>query len=169
MKTVRVKDNSELSKESFLGVPQTVNRLVNKTLDQLEKEGVFVFPSSVKSSEDLTAEQYVLQSVNESYRTGNVMGFLGYGDERLVIDSRFSTDSNDFFLQYMLERVLDYPNVFDLEAESDSKNQVLDLLMFLFSRYLKTAVRKGLFKTYIRVNYNDGNPNGHIIVARHIK
>ena len=76
MKTVRVKDNSELSKESFLGVPQTVNRLVNKTLDQLEKEGVFVFPSSVKSSEDLTAEQYVLQSVNESYRTGNVMGFL---------------------------------------------------------------------------------------------
>ena len=169
MKTVRVKDNSELSKESFLGVPQTVNRLVNKTLDQLEKEGVFVFPSSVKSSEDLTAEQYVLQSVNESYRTGNVMGFLGYGDERLVIDSRFSTDSNDFFLQYMLERVLDYPNVFDLEAESDSKNQVLDLLMFLFSRYLKTAVRKGLFKTYIRVNYNDGNPNGHISVARHIE
>jgi 5-methylcytosine-specific restriction endonuclease McrBC regulatory subunit McrC len=41
--------------------------------------------------------------------------------------------------------------------------------LFLFPFYLKTAARKGIFKTYIRNCYNDKNINGTIDLARHIK
>ena len=33
---------------------------------------------------------------------------LGYGNERLVIESRFSTGKYDYFFQYLLERVLNF-------------------------------------------------------------
>lgn len=59
-------------------------------MEQLEREGVFVFPETVKDAGDITQDQMLLQSVNDTYRSGNVMGFLGYGDERLVIESRFA-------------------------------------------------------------------------------
>ena len=39
---------------------------------------------------------------------------------------------------------------------------------FFFPYYLKTAMRKGVFKTYIRYKYNDKNVKGTIDIARHI-
>lgn len=39
----------------------------------------------------------------------------------------------------------------------------------MFPYYLKTAMRKGLFKRYIRHRYNDGNVKGSIDIARHIE
>ena len=44
-----------------------------------------------------------------------------------------------------------------------------NFLLFLFPHYLKAAMRKGLFKKYIRCSYNDGNVKGAIDVARHIE
>lgn len=35
------------------------------------------YPEIVADAEDITSEQFILQSVNDSFRTGNVMGFLG--------------------------------------------------------------------------------------------
>ena len=66
----------------------------------LEREGVFVFPEIVKEAEDITRDQMIIQSVNDTFRSGNVMGFLGCGDERLIIESRFSAEE-DFFFQYL--------------------------------------------------------------------
>lgn len=169
MKPLRIKDNTETAKELFSEIPETVRKIADKTLDKLEEEGIFVFPEGVKGTNDLTGDQFVLQSVNDSFRTGNVMGFLGYGNERLHIRSRFSAEENDFFLNYLLERVLDYPTVFDLESDANPQNRILDLLVFLFPRFLKSAVRKGLFKTYIRTEYNDSTPKGTIQIARHIQ
>ena len=65
-------------------------------------EGVFVFPELIKDAKDVTKEQMVLQSYNDMYVSGNIMGFLGDGDERLVIESRFSLGDNDFFFQSCL-------------------------------------------------------------------
>ena len=46
---------------------------------------------------------------------------------------------------------------------------MFNLLLFLFPRYLRQATRKGLFKTYTRKEYNDGNVRGTINVANHIR
>lgn len=168
MKLRRIKDNSQYKKDAFSEVTKVIDKVADKTLEQLEREGVFIFPGMLKDAEDITREQMILQSVNETYRSGNVMGFLGCGDERLVIASRFCSEDHDFFLQYMLERVLKVPNIVDLETDADQNNRLFNLLMFLFPYYLKTAMRKGLFKQYIRHGYNDGNVRGSIDIARHI-
>ena len=101
MKQFRIKDNDQRKKEDFFDIPGLVKTVSDKTLEELEKEGVFVFPEMVHDAKDITREQMILQSVNDTYRSGNVMGFLGYGEERLVIESRFSTGDNDYLFQYL--------------------------------------------------------------------
>jgi 5-methylcytosine-specific restriction endonuclease McrBC regulatory subunit McrC len=169
MKLLKVKDNSRVKKDAFLGIEVLTRRVVDKTLEQLEHEGVFVFPEFIVETEGLTKDQMILQSVNDSYRLGNVMGFLGCGDERLIIESRFSSDTEDYFFEYLLSRVLDFPTLVDLKSDADQNNRLFNFLLFLFPHYLKTAMRKGLFKNYARNYYNDGNAKGSINVARHIK
>lgn len=169
MKQLKIKDNQYKAKEDFFEVKAVVNRVVDRTLEQLEHEGVFVFPEGTKEAEDLTKEQMILQSFNDKYVSGNVMGFLGVGEERIIIESRFSKGENDFFFQYLLAKVLDFPNFINLETNVNQDNKLFNLLMFLFPRYLKQAMRKGLFKTYIRNHYNDGNVRGSIDIARHIR
>ena len=100
---------------------------------------------------------------------GNAMGFLGCGNERLIIESRFSSEEEDYFFEYLLDRVLDFPNIVDLESDADQNNRLFNFLLFLFPYYLKTAMRKGLFKRYVRNWYNDGNVKGAIDIARHIE
>ena len=169
MKLLKIKDNTQVKKAQFSGIGNLVGKIADKTLEQLEREGIFVFPEIIRNTEDLTKEQMILQTVNDTFRSGNVMGFLGCGDERLIIESRFCGESEDYFFQYLLDRVLDFPNIVDLEADANQDNRLFNFLLFLFPYYLKTAMRKGLFKKYIRCQYNDGNVKGTIDVARHIK
>ncbi len=168
MKVLKIKDNSLNKKENFSKIRTVTEKIADKTLEQLEREGVFIFPQIVKDAQDLSSDQMILQSVNDSYRLGNVMGFIGCGDERLIIESRFSGDGEDYFFQYLLEKVLEFPNIVDLSVDADHNNRLFNFLLFLFPYYLKTAMRKGLFKNYIRHSYNDGNIKGTIDVARHI-
>lgn len=62
-----------------------------------------------------------------------------------------------------------FPNIVDLDADANQDNRLFNFLLFLFPYYLKAAMRKGLFKKYIRHRYNDGNVKGTIDVARHIE
>lgn len=169
MKLLKIKDNSQQKKDAFSQISNLTSKVADKTLEQLEREGVFVFPEIVRDAEDITQDQMILQSVNDTYRTSNVMGFLGCGDERLIIESRFCGDGEDYFFQYLLDRVLDFPNIVDLESDANQNNRLFNFLLFLFPHYLKAAMRKGLFKKYIRRRYNDGNVKGTIDVARHIE
>lgn len=57
----------------------------------------------------------------------------------------------------------------NLETDSNQDYQLFNFLLFLFPHYLRTAMRKGLFKKYIRHRYNDGNVRDTIDVARHIE
>ena len=169
MKLLRIKDNSQLKKDAFSDIGSLIGKIADKTLEQLEREGVFVFPEIVKDAEDITRDQMILKRMNDTYFSGNVMGFLGYGDERLIIESRFCGEGDDYFIQYLLDRVLDFPNIVDLESDANQDNRLFSFLLFLFPYYLKTAMRKGLFKKYIHHRYNDANVKGAIDIARHIK
>ncbi len=169
MKLLKIKDNSQPKKIAFSPIGKLTGKIADKTLGQLEREGIFVFPEIIKNAEDITQEQMLLQSVNDTYCSGNVMGFLGYGDERLIIESRFCRYGEDYFFQYLLDKVLDFPNIVDLESDANQDNRLFNFLLFLFPHYLKAAMRKGLFKKYIHRGYNDGNVKGAIDVARHIK
>ena len=168
MKQIRIRDNWSTPQTVFSEIPSLTRKICDKTLEQLEREGIFVFPELVKDTDDLTKDQMILQSVNDTYRSSNVMGFLGLGRERLTITSRFASGEHDFFFQYMLEKVLDFPNIVNLETDANHENRLFHLLLFLFSLYLKQAMRKGLFKTYIRKRYNDSNMKGVIDIPRHI-
>lgn len=168
MKLSRIKDNSQQKKESFSEIKVLVDKIADKTLEQLEREGIFVYPETVKDASDITREQMILQSVNGNYASGNVMGFLGCGNERLIIESRFS-ENEDFFFQYLLEKVIDFPNFIDLETDANQDNRLFNFLLFLFPCYLKAAMRKGLYKQYISRRYNDGNVKGTIDIARQIR
>ena len=169
MTMLRIKDNSKTNKAEFSYIKNIANKVPDKTFEQLEREGILIFPPFVNDYEDITKDQMILQSVNDYYCSGNVMGFIGCGKERLVIESRFCNENKDYFLQYLLCKVMNLPNIVDLDTDADQDNKLFNLLVFLFPYYLKTATRKGLYKTYIRNAYNDGNLKGNIDVARHIK
>lgn len=168
MKLLRVKDNRLMLKSDFAPIQRVVDKIADKTLSELEKEGIFVFPEKIHDAPDIEEEQVVLQSYNNCYRTGNIMGFLGCGSERLAIESRFSSGEKNYFFQYLLERVMNFPNVVDLSVDANQENMLFNLMLFLFPRYLKDALRKGLFKTYIRNQYNDSHVAGSMDIPRHI-
>ena len=169
MNLLTIKDNSLVKKDRFSGISTITNKIADKTLEQLEREGIFIIPEIFRNTEDITKDQMILQGINDSYRSGNVMGFLGCGTERLIIQSRFSNGETDFFLQYLLDRVLDFPNILDMRTDANQDSRLFNLLLFLFPYYLKTAMRKGLYKKYIRREYNDDNVKGAIEIARHIE
>ena len=124
MKQLLIKDNQYRSKSDFDEVKDVVNSVADKTLAELEKEGVFVFPSSVREAEGLTKDQMILQSYNDMYISGNVMGFLGVDNQRMVIESRFSRGERDYFFQYLLEKVLKFPNFINLETRANQDDRV---------------------------------------------
>lgn len=169
MKQMKCRDNSRLKKSSFSDIRELIKAVADKTLGELEREGVFVFPEMLKSSADITRDQMILQSINDSYSTGNVMGFIGLGDERLVIHSRFDGENEDHFFKYLIEKVMDMPNIADLKTDTDTRGGLFNFLLFLYPYYLQRAVRKGLYKKYIRREYNDCNVKGTVDIVSHIK
>lgn len=168
MKTPKVKDNTTYITSRFSCNQCIVSNILNKSLSQLDAEGLFIFPESIKKVEDLTRDQMILQEFNGKYRTGNVMGFIGCGKERLIIQSRFCNDKEDYFLSYLLERVLNIPNIVSLDADTSSDKRLLNFLLFIFPKYLEIAIRKGLYKQYIHKQYNDTNIKGKIDIPRHL-
>lgn len=169
MELLKIRDNSRYQSSIFSKISALTNKIANKTLKQLEQEGVFVFPELVVKAEDITHDQIIIRKLDNECCSGNILGFLGYGDDRLIIRSRFDNEQNDYFIQYMLSQVIDYPNIIDLFTDANQEKQLFNFLLFLFPLYLKKALRKGVFKKYIRNNYNDDNVKGTIDIATHLK
>ena len=170
----RLSDNSPIPKTDKKKVHNLIELIRDRSLESLEKDGIFIFPELLKESEDVTKDQKVIISQNNELRTTNIMGFLGYGSganaERLVISSRFSkNEQNDFLLQYLLQKVMGIPNLISLNSGTNLKERIFEILEFIFPYYLKNALRKGVFKTYIRNEYNECNVKGAIDFSRHIR
>lgn len=133
-----------------------------------QDERIFIFPNDLKNSPDLEKDQKIFEIVNQKIKTGNVIGFLGCGQERLTISSRFSDESNDYFLHYLLNKVL-HINLTSLDVALSREERLYQLLMYLFPKYLQAALRKGLYKEYQRFSHNDSHVKGVIDVRNHLK
>ena len=168
---MRITDNQHrIAKEDFVEeYPKLSQALLDRTLDSLcKEENIFIFPNDLKNSPDLEKDQKIFETVNQKIKTGNVIGFLGYGQERLTISSRFSDESNDHFLHYLLQKVLNI-NLTSLDVALSREERLYQLLMYLFPKYLQAALRKGLYKEYHRFSHNDSHVKGVIDVRNHLK
>ena len=169
--TMRITDNQQsISKEEFIAkYPKISQVLLDRTLDNLSQEdSIFIFPNDLKNSPDLDKDQKILETVNQKIKTGNVIGFLGYGQERLTISSRFSNESDDYFLHYLLQKVLNI-NLNSLDTALSCEDKLYQLLMYLFPKYLQAALRKGHYKEYQRFSHNDSHIKGVVDVGNHLK
>ena len=169
--TMQLTDNQQaLNKEEFITeYPKISQVLLDRTLDNLSQEdSIFIFPNDLKNSPDLDKDQKILETVNQKIKTGNVIGFLGCGQERLTISSRFSSKSDDYFLHYLLQKVLNI-NLTSLDVVLSREERLYQLLIYLFPKYLEAAMRKGLYKEYQRFSHNDSHIKGVIDVVNHLK
>ena len=167
---MRVEDNHTYLKSEFVAAyPKLSAKLVDRTLSELsENENLLVFPSDFLAVDDLDQDSKFIETVNDTIKFQNVIGFIGCENEQLEIHSRFSPGKNNYFLHYMLQKVLSI-NIVDWDSKLSMEEQLYQLLMYLFPRYLNAAMRKGVFKQYRRFEYNNTNIKGSIDIARHIK
>ena len=169
--TMQLTDNQQaLNKEEFITeYPKISQVLLDRTLDNLSQEdSIFIFPNDLKNSPDLDKDQKILETVNQKIKTGNVIGFLGCGQERLTISSRFSSKSDDYFLHYLLQKVLNI-NLTSLDVGLSREERLYQLLIYLFPKYLQAALRKGHYKEYQRFFHNDSHVKGVVDVGNHLK
>jgi len=168
---MRITDNqNRIAKEDFVAeYPKLSQALLDRTLDNLSREdNIFIFPNDLTHTPDLEKDQKIFETVNQEIKTGNVIGFLGCGQEKLTISSRFSDESNDHFLHYLLQKVL-HINLTSLDVALSREDKLYQLLMYLFPKYLQAAIRKGLYKEYQRFYHNDSHVKGVIDVRNHLK
>lgn len=166
---IEVKDNTRVSQEKLSAISNLISFVANKTLNQLESQGVFIFPNSISNTEDLNAEQMIVQSINKEYCFSNVMGWIGYESENIFINSRFSDKKSYYFLQYLIDKVMGIPNLIDCGGRFDSEEEILNILIYLFPYYLKQAMKRGYFKQYVTYHHNDIHVKGSIDIHQHIK
>lgn len=171
---VELTDNQR-GKEISMSEIEDFLPLANKDIRKLceENKRLLVFPHSLDMSNDkieynplFEVEDYKKETLK--VRTGNIMGFIGSNGKSMRIRSRFDqNENNDFFLHYMLQKVLSY-NLFDLNYGS-SQDNVLDLLELLFPTFLHKALAQGVYREYRRYEHNDANIRGVIDFSRHIR
>lgn len=152
----------------------TLFPFAGKPLKELcrEHDNLLIFPHSIDDTLDRVGESTLIDLVNTSdpdcvqLVTHNVMGFLGVGDIQMKIRSRFDDGRDDYFLHYMLQRVLSF-NLFDLDYDNEQED-IFDFLIFMFPYYLRGALRQGIYREYQTFRHNDANVKGSIDAARHI-
>ena len=171
---IAIQDNDNNGKVCHLLKVSDLLSVANKLIRQLceEDNDILVFPLSIDDSDDRIGDSHIVDIYTEDcnsvrIKSGNIMGFVGRKSQQLKIYSRFDSNNNDYFLHYMLQKVLSF-NVFNLEFTSSEEN-VFDFLLYLFPTLLKHALRQGLYKEYRRKHYNDSEVRGTIDISRHIK
>lgn len=117
---------------------------------------------------------------NRSFATGNIVGFFKLEDDNTEVDinivSRFDKPEgdeqlcNNFFLQYMLQRVnsSNSLNVMNVTTTSE-ENSLFDILAYIFPAYLKKALKQGMLRAYRNYNYDDDKVRGTINISRFIQ
>jgi McrBC 5-methylcytosine restriction system component len=181
MKIKNLKDNTCYTStrdnlEEYLSLKYIANCPISDLLDQ-KGNSLLVFPHSFRECEDEIGKETIFSLLcNEKgkhikeavLKTGNLAGFIGTNDQYISIHSRFSEKpEDDFFLHYMLQKVLNI-NLVNL-AHSTADEQIFDFLLYLFPKALNEALQQGLYKEYQRNEYNDANLRGVIDINRNIK
>ena len=168
-------DNSSLpNTEDACKVLRYLSSHPIKSLVNDKNSSILVFPPSFYDTQDGFRDSYVLQYAEtadgnpESITTGNIVGFIGKGDVDIRIRSRFSQGKDDYFLYYMMEKVLAV-NMVNYETSTSRKDAIFDLMFLFFPKLLKEALSQGVYKQYVYHEYNDANVKGAIDINRHIR
>lgn len=138
-----------------------------------ENKRLLIFPYSIETSNDKIGNTtlFTIENTDEAeqvrIRTGNLMGFIGIGGHQIKIKSRFDKEDSDYFLHYMLQKVLSF-NLFDLNYNKE-EDDIFDFTMFMFPYLLKNAMRQGIYREYRNFKHNDANVKGVIDIGRHLK
>ena len=166
MTIVRISDNSSrnIASDEHHHLPnlkKIAQLKINNKKDS--NDGLLIF----SNKEEKIENERIFSIDEDNIATNNLMGFVGYNETEVTIQSRFSTGNNDYFLHYMLQKVYSI-NLFDLKHSSSNEN-IFDFLIYLFPFYLKKAMRQGIYKEYKRKEYNNSNIKGAINIAQHLK
>lgn len=166
---VRLKDNCRIAEGLKFEGDDWRNELIDMPIKFLpDAEQLLVYPHSFTEVKDDVETLELFTRFNGGIWTTNLMGFLSYKGHPIEVTSRFTPeDGKDYFLYYMLQRVLQL-NVFNLPHPS-SEDLTLDFLMFLFPKMLKEALSQGLFRQYQNREFNDDRVRGTIDVGRFIR
>lgn len=184
--TISLKDNSFRTLEqagatvtNASSVYRSLSQIAGIALERMESDNLLLFPQHLSASADEIGKLLILdiehayesdeeQLLQKTISTGNLMGFFRLGETQVNITSRFSdSNSEDFFLQYMLCRIF-HLNVVSL-IHSFERKDFFELYVLLFNGFLKRALKKGLFRLYKTVLHNDLAVKGPIDICRHIK
>lgn len=168
---ILTRDNSErhLSEDELCHL-ETLRKLAEPTISNLSLEehpNLLIFPQDLDVYGDKIGDAHIFEIKDDKIITGNIMGFIGCGNTKVSISSRFAQDKGDYFLHYMLQKVFAI-NLFDLQFNSDDES-IFDFLIYLFPAFLKRAMRQGMYREYQTRKYNDANVKGRIEVSRHIR
>lgn len=161
-------ENKNISDEDIEKDINSLKEISHRTIKNIiENDNLLIFPSDLNKSKDIDKSKTIFNIYNNEVRTNNIMGFIGYNDTQIKITSRFASNENDYFLHYMLQKVLCL-NIFDLQ-HSTNKDDSFDFLIYMFLDLFQKAIRQGIFKSYQNREYNDANVRGVIDINRHIK
>lgn len=171
---ITIQDNNYNGRICPLQEVSDILSIVNKPIKQLceEDSHLLVFPSSIDDADGRIGDSSIVDIYSEDeksvrIKSGNIMGFVGRNNQLLKIYSRFDNSKSDYFLHYILQKVMGF-NFFNMEFTSAEEN-VFDFLLYLFPALLKKAMGQGLYKEYRRKHYNDSNVRGTIDICRHIQ
>ena len=174
---IQMKDNSEWRlTETELCHLETLKKLAEPSIADLCRKdypNLLIFPQDLDVYGDKIGDAHIFEVKGGDYKspptmvTGNIMGFIGLGDTKVSISSRFVQDREDYFLHYLLRKVFAI-NLFDLQFNSDEES-IFDFLIYLFPTFLKRAMQQGLYREYQTRKYNDANVKGRIDISRHIR
>lgn len=146
-----------------------IKEFLNLNLSQLNQDRFIIFPPILEKSEDLEDSNFIFELKNNKVYTQNIVGIIGKENDRIRIKTRFynsSKSQSDYFLLYMLQKVLNY-NIIKNRTKSNNL-EYYDLLVYLFPFYLKRAMKKGLYKEYRTKEYNNLNVRGTIDIIKNI-
>lgn len=168
---IQTKDNSEWClQEGELCHLETLKKLAEPTIAKLSLDdhpNLLIFPQDLDFYGDKIGDAHIFEVKDNKVVTGNIMGFIGCGNTKVSISSRFANGNNDYFLHYMLRKVFAV-NLFDLQFNSDEES-IFDFLIYLFPAFLKRVIQQGIYREYQTRKHNDANVKGRIDVSRHIR
>lgn len=167
MSIIQIADNNYKGVSIDKSDIENIKQFSNKKIKYLKENNLFILSKNSFKDDIENSDIIELDEVNNKIYSNNIMGFIGYNDTQIKITSRFASNENDYFLHYMLQKVLCL-NIFDLQ-HSTNKDDSFDFLIYMFLDLFQKAIRQGIFKSYQNREYNDANVRGVIDINRHIK
>lgn len=160
----------EATKEwrAISAVKESLWKFSGVTLGELGEEGLLIFPRDLDHRKDELRHSVVYTMTDKELDTGNIVGFLGWKEVKLSIQSRFDSDERQYFLHYMLKRVFGLHRLVDLKT-STQQESLWDFLPYLFPYCLKRALQQGHYRTYRTFHHNNDRLRGTIDVPAFIR